>query len=336
MEIVLGGRAPDAGLAGRPQLGPLRGVVVPGARLEIAELLVHHLIELAEELDHLVVVVAMIGGDIVPRTVAQRPPDDRDSLLAHDLARVLQMHEVFELERDVMELHVWPGEEVHGVMIAVAAHEAEEIPDPVGDAEAEHLLVERHGALDVGREEGDVPELERPDAGDLRVLAEIAPVLEQLDGGALVVLERQHLAHAGNRIIAQLAAHAVLGELARQLAEVGIGRDLERQLDAVSPVGLVELDHELPDLGGEKRAILFALGHDQPHKLVVVRDRLFQVRRLEGGMADSSRLDHDWLPYRNSNGAAGHWSPPLPASPYRRSPAGATLQGGEIWRKLRN
>src|SRR5262249_7561168 len=52
---------------------------------------------------------------------------------------------------------------------------------------------------------------------------------------------------------------------------------------------------------------------------------LFQVWRLEGGMADSSRLDHDWLPYRNSNGAAGHWSPPLSATPYRRSPAGATL-----------
>src|SRR6516164_5125163 len=191
-----------------------------------------------------------------------------------------------------MKRHVRAGEEVHGVMIRIAAHEAEEIADPVGDAKAEHPLVERHGALDVGRVEGDVSELERPDAGDMRVLGEVVPFLEQLDRRSLVVLERQHLAHAGNGIVAQLAAHAVLGQLPRQLAEVGIGRDFERQFDAVRSIRLVELDHQLPDLGGEKGALLLAFGHDQPHELPVIRDGLFQVRRLEGGVADASRLDH--------------------------------------------
>src|SRR5262245_63222872 len=109
------------------------------------------------------------------------------------------MHEVLELERDVMKLHVRTGEEVHGMMVGIAAHEAEEIADPVGDAKAQLALVECHGALDVGRVEGDMSELERPDTGDLRVLGEIAPFLEQLDRRALVVLERQHLAHAGDR-----------------------------------------------------------------------------------------------------------------------------------------
>ena len=180
-------------------------------------------------------------------------------------------------------------------MIGVAAHEAEEIADPVGDAEAQHLLVERHGSLDVRREEGDVPELERSDAGDLLVLAEIAPFLEQLDRGALVVLERQHLADPRNGVVAQLAAHAVLGKLARQIAEIGPGRNLERQLDAVRAVGFVELDRQLPDLAGEEGAILLALGHDQAHELLVVGDGLFQVRRLEGGVSNSSRLDHGAL-----------------------------------------
>src|SRR5215467_3200275 len=203
------------------------------------------------------------------------------------------MHEVLELERDVMKLHVRTGEEVHGVMIRIAAHEAEEIADPVGDAKAEHPLVERHGALDVGRVEGDMSELERPDTGDLRVLGEVAPFLEQLDRRSLVVLEGQHLAHAGNGIVAQLAAHAVLGQLPRQLAEIGIGRDFERQFDAVCSIRLVELDHQLPDLGGEKGALLLAFGHDQPHELPVIRDGLFQVRRLEGGVADAPRFDHD-------------------------------------------
>jgi hypothetical protein len=81
--------------------------------------------------------------------------------------------------------------------------------------------------LDLRGEEGDMPELERADTGDLRVLGQVAPVLEQIDGRPLVVLERQHLAHAGNGIVAQLAAHAVLGEFLRQRAEIGVGRDLK-------------------------------------------------------------------------------------------------------------
>src|SRR5262249_5638492 len=123
-------------------------------------------------------------------------------------------------------------------------------------------------------------------------LGEIAPFLEQLDRRSLVVLEGQHLAHAGNGIVAQLAAHAVLGQLARQLAEIGIGRDFERQFDAVCSIRFVAPDHQLPDLGGEKGAVLLALVRDQSHELPVIRDGLFQVRRVEGGVADASRFDH--------------------------------------------
>src|SRR5215211_8801602 len=89
MEIVRRRRAPDRRLSRRPYFRPLRLVVMPGTRLEISELLVEHLIELAEELDHVVVVVAVVGGDVVAGAVAQRPPDDRDLLLPQHLARVL-------------------------------------------------------------------------------------------------------------------------------------------------------------------------------------------------------------------------------------------------------
>src|SRR6516165_8400497 len=205
------------------------------------------------------------------------------------------MDEILELDRDVMELHVRPADEIASVMIGIAAHEAEEIADPVGDAKAEHLLVEADGTLDVGREKGDMPELQRTDAGDLLVLAEIAPVLEQLDGGALVVLERQHLAYARDGIVAQLAAHPVPGKRARHLAEIGIGRDLERQLDAVRAVRLVQRNHELADLAGEECPVLFTLGHDQAHEPVVVCNRLVQIRRLESGMSDASWPDHGFL-----------------------------------------
>src|SRR5271166_875523 len=86
MEIRRGGRTPDAGMAGGPALGSLRGVVMPRARLEIAELLVLHLVELAEELDDLLIRIAMVGRDVVTGAMTQRSPDDRDLLLAHQLA----------------------------------------------------------------------------------------------------------------------------------------------------------------------------------------------------------------------------------------------------------
>src|SRR6516164_10830403 len=86
IEIRSRRRAPDIGLARDPGLRPLRRVLMPGPRLEIAELLVLHLIELAEQFDHLIVRIAVIGGDVVARAVAQRSPDDRNLLLPEQVA----------------------------------------------------------------------------------------------------------------------------------------------------------------------------------------------------------------------------------------------------------
>src|SRR5580700_8773212 len=86
--------APDIGLAALPGFRPLRRVLMPRPRLEIAEVLVHHLVELAEEFDHLIVRVAVVGGDVVARTVAQRAPDDRDLALAEQVAGILQVDEI--------------------------------------------------------------------------------------------------------------------------------------------------------------------------------------------------------------------------------------------------
>src|SRR5207249_8973084 len=137
---------------------PVRRVPGPGQRLEQSELLVLQLIALAENLDDLIIGIAMVGGGVVPRRMPQRTRDDRYLFLAQHVAGVLKMHEILELEGDVMQLHVGPGEEIHGVMIRVAAHEAEEIPDPIGDTKAEDPLVEGNRALDVGRKESDMPE----------------------------------------------------------------------------------------------------------------------------------------------------------------------------------
>src|SRR5258708_21583959 len=81
-------RAPDVGLAALRGLRPLRRVLMPGPRLEIAEVLVHHLVELAEEFDHLIVRIAGIGGDVVPGAVAPRPPAGRRLSLAEQVAGI--------------------------------------------------------------------------------------------------------------------------------------------------------------------------------------------------------------------------------------------------------
>ena len=205
------------------------------------------------------------------------------------------MDEVLQLEGDMVQLHVRPGEEVHAVMVWIAAHETEEIADPVGDAKAENLLVESDRALDIRSKEGDMAELERSDPGDLLVLAQIAPVLEQLDDRSLVVGKREHLPHAGSGIVAQLAADALACKLFGHVAEIGIGRDFERQLEAVRPIRLVERDDELADLAGEEGAILLALGEEEAHELLIIGDRLVEIGGLEGGMSDASCSDHGVL-----------------------------------------
>src|SRR6516164_3173794 len=126
-----------------------------------------------------------------------------------------------------MQLDGAAANEIHSVMIGVAAHEDEEVVDPVGDPEAEHLGIELRRLLRIFDDEGDMAEFQWPDAVMLQMLAEVAPFLEQFDGRTLVVLKREHRANAGNGIVAQLAFEAVLFERAGEFAEIRMRRDLE-------------------------------------------------------------------------------------------------------------
>src|ERR1700719_232953 len=85
--IGRGRRAPDVARRRRaPHFRALRTVAVPQPRIEIAERLVHHLVELGEQLDDLVVGIAVICEDVVARPVAARTPDDRNVLAAEEIA----------------------------------------------------------------------------------------------------------------------------------------------------------------------------------------------------------------------------------------------------------
>src|SRR5262245_3384264 len=112
------------------------------------------------------------------------------------------MREILELESDVMELGAVAANEIDRVMIGVAAQEDEEVADPVRHPEAEDALIEVGRVVWARRDEGDMAELQRARPKHLLVSPEIAPFREQLDRRALVVLERQHPAHPGDRIVA--------------------------------------------------------------------------------------------------------------------------------------
>src|SRR5215216_7666726 len=79
-------QAPDRGFGALPGLWPLRRVAMPRPRIEIAERFVLHLIEIDVELDGVLVRIAVIGGDVVAGTVAERPPQQPDVLVREHLA----------------------------------------------------------------------------------------------------------------------------------------------------------------------------------------------------------------------------------------------------------
>src|SRR6516162_7859174 len=319
-------QAPDGRLGAFPRLRPLRLVAVPGPRIEIAELLILHLVEFDIELDRVVVRVAVIGRDVVAGAVPHRAPEQLDLLGGEHLAGVLHVRDVLELERNVMQLRGRALDEIDGVVIGIAAQEYEPVLDPVGDPETQYLRVEVRHDLHVGNREGDMAELERSYAVHLMMRAEIAPLLEQVDRRPFVVLESQHRSHAGHGIVAQLALDAIGRQRLRKLSKLRVGRDLERQPGARVSIGLVDLDHEQAGLGRQEGAVLLALGQDQAGNVRPIGDLLLDVGRLEGGVTDASWLDHDWTPVAQLEwAAAGDRSLPLSAAPYSRSPAGATL-----------
>src|SRR5215217_1846351 len=75
----------------RPYLRPLREILMPGTRLEIAELLVTHNVHLGEDFHPLVVGIAVIGGDVVADHMANRAPDDLDVVAREQIAGALHL-----------------------------------------------------------------------------------------------------------------------------------------------------------------------------------------------------------------------------------------------------
>jgi hypothetical protein len=79
----------------------------------------------------------------------------------------------------------------------------------------------------------------------------------------------------------------VPGKLLLHAGEIGVCRNLERELAASRLSSLPQLDRELADLGRKKRPPGLACRERQPGHLGIVVDGLIEIGRLERRMADA-------------------------------------------------
>ena len=89
-----------------------------------------------------------------------------------------------------MQARALAGRKVDSVVVSAAAHETEEVLLPVGDTEAENLLIERDVGMDVRHHEGNVAEFGRANCERLADRCRWALLTEDLNSRALWVTER--------------------------------------------------------------------------------------------------------------------------------------------------
>src|SRR5262245_58978945 len=281
-----------------PHLRPLRPILVPGARVEIAERLVLHEVHLAEELDPNLIRVAVIDRDVVADDVAAGSPHQMNVVLGKPFAGALDLRPILHLERDVMELRNFLYDEIDGVVIGPAAQKREGLIAPVRHPKAEHVGVELHHLLHVLDAVGHVSELERHDAHLAQVLLGEHIFGKNLDPRVLRILEDDGLGDARRDAAAALALDSVLRQLARKLGKIASRRNLKGEpRQRVGRAGL-ERDRLQPLLAREKGALGVALDQGKADDGGIVCDLPIEIGGRQRGMAEPAHLDHRFPPDR--------------------------------------
>ena len=130
---------------------------------------------------------------------------------ARHFGGALDFRPILHLEGDVVQLRLRIIDEVHGMMIGVAAQEGEVVGMPVGDAEAEHVAIEFYGLVHVVDAIGDMAEFQRHDAGLPSVVLGEGVVGKEFDDSTFGVAEDNSIGDAGRNPAGALAFHAVPG-----------------------------------------------------------------------------------------------------------------------------
>src|SRR5262249_20524723 len=292
-----------------PHLRPLRPVLVPGTRVEIAERLVLHEVHLAEELDPNLIRVAVIDRDVVADDVAAGPPNQMDVVRGEPFAGSLNLRPILNLERDVMELRNFVHHEIDGVMIGPAAQKRERVIAPVRYPKAEHVGVELHHLLHVADAVSHVAELERHDADLAQVLLGEDIFGENLNPGILRVLEDDGFGDPRRDAAPPLALDSVLRQLAGNLRKIASRRSLEGEPgQRVGWAGL-ERDRLQPLLARKKRALGVALDQGQADDGGIVCNLPIEIGRRQRGMAEPAHRDHRFPPDRRRRRARAKVAP---------------------------
>ena len=135
-------------------------------------------------------------------------------------------------------------------------------------------------------------ELERADAGDRLVLCDQGLFGEHVDPGAFRVVERDRLGDSRGRIVPRLTAHALGFETPADVAELRVRIYLERQPGAARLIALLELNHEVADLGRQMGPAVLPHGNRKAYDLREIVDLPLEVGGLKCGVAESFDLNH--------------------------------------------
>src|SRR6476660_9799607 len=104
----------------------------------------------------------MVNGHIVTRPMPHRAPVDWHLAQGEQLARILNVGEIFHFEGDVVHPRSRTAYEIYRVMVRVAAQEDKKVVDPVRHPKPQHAAVEFSQRLRVRHFAGDMTELKRP------------------------------------------------------------------------------------------------------------------------------------------------------------------------------
>src|SRR5580700_9805708 len=164
-------------------------VTVPRPRLVIAKGFIEHLVELGEHFNDLVIGIAVIGVDIVPRPMTSGTPNNGNILAAQDIARRLHLSPILQFKGDVVHLRALAAHEIDGVMVGTAAHEHKPVLNPIRHAETQNATIEFGVVPGLRNDESKMPELEWPNSGNRLRFADRGLGREHLAYGPLGVLE---------------------------------------------------------------------------------------------------------------------------------------------------
>ena len=274
---------------------------MPRPRLEIAELLIEHQVDVGEELDRDAVGVLVIDRDVVPDEVAERAPEQLDVLAREEVAGAVDLGFVAQLEREVVNIGVVGLQQIDRVVVAAAAQEGEEVAAPVRHFESEHVAIKLHGCCDVGRMKGNMAELARHDAGIAVVILGERAVGEDFEAGALRIGEHDRLRDAGRDAAPPLGFDPRLRQPRRELAEIAPGGDLKGKPHASRPVAVLEHDHLLPRLGRQDRAVLLLGNGAQADDARVIVELALEIGCGQRRMPNSLDLQHRHSPRSECN-----------------------------------